>query len=75
MWTKIGGAQKQLTRIEKIMPEYSRENTKREFLFVLASELGMDIEMDDFNQIVIYTNLMEDKDQNLIPFELAEEFE
>jgi len=57
------------------MTEYSRENTKREFLFVLASELGMDIEMDDFNQIVIYTNLMEDKDQNLIPFELAEEFE
>jgi len=57
------------------MTEYSRENIKREFLFVLASELGMDIEMDDFNQIVIYTNLMEDKDQNLIPFELAEEFE
>jgi uncharacterized protein YihD (DUF1040 family) len=57
------------------MAEYSRENTKREFLFVLASELGMDIEMDDFNQIVIYTNLMEDKDQNLIPFELAKEFE
>ena len=57
------------------MAEYSRENIKREMLFVLASELGMDIEMDDFNQIVIYTNLMEDKDQNLIPFELAEEFE
>ena len=51
------------------MPEYSRENTKREFLFVLASELGMDIQIDNGEQIVIYTNLTEDKDQNLIPFQ------
>jgi hypothetical protein len=50
------------------MTEYSRENTKREFIFVLASELGMEVEMDFDNQIIIYTNLMEDKDQNLIPF-------
>jgi len=50
------------------MTEYSRENIKREFLFVLASELGMDIEMDNENQIIIYTNLTEDKDQNLIPY-------
>ena len=51
------------------MTEYSRENTKREFLFVLASELGMDIQIDNEEQIIIYTNLMEDKDQNLVPFQ------
>ena len=38
-------------------------------LFILASELGMDVEFDLDNQIVIYTNLMEDKDSNLIPFD------
>ena len=40
------------------MTEYSRENIKREMLFVLASELGMEVEMDEYKQIVIYTNLM-----------------
>ena len=50
------------------MAEYSRENTKREFLFVLATDLGMDVEMDERQGIIINTNLMEDKDQNLIPF-------
>jgi hypothetical protein len=56
------------------MAEYSRENIKREMLFVLASELGMEVEMDEYKQIVIYTNLMEDKDQNLIPFEFPEDY-
>ena len=56
------------------MTEYSRENIKREMLFVLASELGMEVEMDEYKQIVIYTNLMEDKDQNLIPFEFPEDY-
>ena len=51
------------------MTEYSRENIKREAVFVLATELGMDVEMDIENQIVIYTNLTEDKDGNLIPFD------
>ena len=56
-------------RVEGLMPEYNRENIKREMLFILASELGMDVEFDLDNQIVIYTNLMEDKDSNLIPFD------
>jgi len=56
------------------MPEYSRENIKREMLFVLASELGMEVEKDEYGQIVIYSNLMEDKDQNLIPFEHSENY-
>ena len=55
------------------MAEYSRENIKREFLFVLATDLGMDVAMDNDNQIIIYTNLMEDKDQNLVLFELPED--
>ena len=51
------------------MAEYSRENIKREMFFILASELGMDVDFDMDNQIVVYTNLVEDKDQNLIPYD------
>jgi len=66
---RTGGTQKQLTRMEKVMAEYSRENIKREMFFILASELGMDVDFDMDNQIVVYTNLVEDKDQNLIPYD------
>ena len=54
---------------EKVMAEYNRENIKREMFFILASELGMDVDFDMDNQIVVYTNLVEDKDQNLIPYD------
>ena len=49
------------------MSDYTRENIKREMIFVLATELKMDIEIHPEDGIVIYTNLTEDKDKNLIP--------
>ena len=53
-------------RVEGLMPDYNRENIKREMLFIIASELGMDVEMNIDDEIVIYTNLKEDQDGNLI---------
>lgn len=51
------------------MPEW---NTVGE-LITWANERGMDIDEDNEGTLIIYTNLVGDKDDNLIPFEMYAE--